>query len=672
MVKRKRIIALAATVALTVVGLPSTANASSQAYCDMRVKDEQDNVERMWASEREEANELQRVKDQIASEKQALETQESVNADTKAYIVSWEKQEKADADYNMDKVALRHANDRVQKAQEKVKKAQQAEDKAEDALQNIDLPKLKSDVTRGDALGFLTAIGHPEVTKYITDSSLNKYTAANHIGSRGDATSLANLQNAAKDMQKVNSLRASDNQIGPVPPLKVGYEMLAIAMGAANEARVHMGHTGQSDGYPGFESESLAWTAGDPLGGPEAWYSEKNEYTKALSGKPHGEAGHYASMLDDSYPAMGVAVNTIEQYNNTSAAEYGEDADGTLTTGTFSKLVNTYSAAHKNSHRFQDFVNAYTDFLKEDESQARSDLQTAQQKLDTATQAQAQALQTLKDANQTLVNTHEAYDSLTRIIANDVDVEKLDSLEDPLFQNIYYLPTYQESVDDALKYVHKAEKGLTKAKACKVTADAPQNPSQPATAYSDVQADEWYAPAVAYMFKHNLMTGYKNGKFGPADPVTREQAAIILYRIAGTPEAGDDVSEYPDGSLIDNWATRAVAWAAQTGTMNGYGPAGSGAKFGPTDDLTREQAAKIIAIASQKYEEPSQEEKDRVENMTGAMGMNPALVGYMTWAVRNKIINGWPDKWGLQPRGRVSRAQMAQIIENAEKNGILG
>ena len=187
--------------------------------------------------------------------------------------------------------------------------------------------------------------------------------------------------------------------------------------------------------------------------------------------------------------------------------------------------------------------------------------------------------------------------------------------------------------------------------------------------YSDVRTTDCYAPAIAKVTDNGLMTGYKNGKFGSHDPTTREMAATILYRRAGSPKVDTETTSYPDDSKISPWARQAVVWAAQNHIMNGYGPEGSNAKFGPPDPLTREQAAKIIAIASKKYQKPSADSIRRVQNMRGAQGLQ--LAEYMTWAVNNKLINGWPDKRGLQPNGRINRAQMAQILANALDNNIL-
>lgn len=54
-----------------------------------------------------------------------------------------------------------------------------------------------------------------------------------------------------------------------------------------------------------------------------------------------------------------------------------------------------------------------------------------------------------------------------------------------------------------------------------VTGDSP---------FSDVAAGMWYSDAITWASKNGVVLGYGNGKFGPDDPVTREQMAVMLYQ----------------------------------------------------------------------------------------------------------------------------------------------
>ena len=51
-----------------------------------------------------------------------------------------------------------------------------------------------------------------------------------------------------------------------------------------------------------------------------------------------------------------------------------------------------------------------------------------------------------------------------------------------------------------------------------------------------------FAPAVAWASSEGLLTGYGDDAFGPDDALTREQLAVVFWRIAGEPAAEADLS----------------------------------------------------------------------------------------------------------------------------------
>ena len=90
----------------------------------------------------------------------------------------------------------------------------------------------------------------------------------------------------------------------------------------------------------------------------------------------------------------------------------------------------------------------------------------------------------------------------------------------------------------------------------------------PAAAYSDVPGEAWYAPAIDYCTERGLMDGMGDGVFAPDGPVTRAQLVTTLWRLAGKPEA--DAAEFSDVAA-EAWYAPAVAWAAGTGVTDGMG-----------------------------------------------------------------------------------------------------
>ena len=93
------------------------------------------------------------------------------------------------------------------------------------------------------------------------------------------------------------------------------------------------------------------------------------------------------------------------------------------------------------------------------------------------------------------------------------------------------------------------------------------------TAFSDVPSGAYYTDAVAWASANSIVTGYGNGRFGPDDPVTREQTAAILYRYAAWYDlAGDGeapLSGYPDAGTVSSWARSAMGWAVGAGYLTG-------------------------------------------------------------------------------------------------------
>ena len=110
-----------------------------------------------------------------------------------------------------------------------------------------------------------------------------------------------------------------------------------------------------------------------------------------------------------------------------------------------------------------------------------------------------------------------------------------------------------------------------------------------AKAFPDVFPGEWYTDAVAWISGEGLMTGYDNGNFGTGDPVTREQLAAILWRYAGSPDAGA-VGSFADAADISGYALKAVDWAGVNGIISGVG----NNSFNPKGDASRAQVAVIL------------------------------------------------------------------------------
>ncbi|HMM05292.1 MAG TPA: S-layer homology domain-containing protein [Clostridiales bacterium] len=114
-----------------------------------------------------------------------------------------------------------------------------------------------------------------------------------------------------------------------------------------------------------------------------------------------------------------------------------------------------------------------------------------------------------------------------------------------------------------------------------------------ANPFSDVAEGKWYTEAVVWAAEHKIVDGYGNGKFGPNDPITREQMAAILFRYARYMgydlAAGADLSGFADQNAISGWALEAMSWSNAAGLIQG-----DGKKLTPLGKAERCQVAAIL------------------------------------------------------------------------------
>ncbi len=107
--------------------------------------------------------------------------------------------------------------------------------------------------------------------------------------------------------------------------------------------------------------------------------------------------------------------------------------------------------------------------------------------------------------------------------------------------------------------------------------------------FDDVAEGTWYAEAIRWAAAGGVVSGYGDGTFGPGDPVTREQLAVMLWRYAGSPAASQELN-FTDTHRISGYALEAVRWAAENGILSGY----SDRRADPRGLATRAQTAAMI------------------------------------------------------------------------------
>ncbi len=112
--------------------------------------------------------------------------------------------------------------------------------------------------------------------------------------------------------------------------------------------------------------------------------------------------------------------------------------------------------------------------------------------------------------------------------------------------------------------------------------------------FQDVPANAYYARAVAWAREKGIANGVSSTDFGPGQKLTREQAAVFLYRYASAmgyqTNAFDNLSAYRDVSTAGSYAIPALRWAVGAGIINGIG----NAAIAPKGSATRGQMAVML------------------------------------------------------------------------------
>ena len=120
--------------------------------------------------------------------------------------------------------------------------------------------------------------------------------------------------------------------------------------------------------------------------------------------------------------------------------------------------------------------------------------------------------------------------------------------------------------------------------------------------FTDVEAGKWYADAITWTAENGIFAGYGKDKFGPDDPITREQLAAIFYRYADYKgydlTVKGNLDKFKDADKITDYAKTAMQWAVGNGLVKGK----SGNLLDPQGTATRAEIAAMLHRFIEKYE----------------------------------------------------------------------
>ena len=91
--------------------------------------------------------------------------------------------------------------------------------------------------------------------------------------------------------------------------------------------------------------------------------------------------------------------------------------------------------------------------------------------------------------------------------------------------------------------------------------------------FTDVEAGMWYTDAITWTAENGIFAGYSKDKFGPDDPITREQLTAIFYRYADYKgyklTVTGNLDKFEDADKITDYAKTVMQWAVGNGLIKG-------------------------------------------------------------------------------------------------------
>ncbi|WP_143382894.1 S-layer homology domain-containing protein [Flavonifractor sp. An92] len=180
----------------------------------------------------------------------------------------------------------------------------------------------------------------------------------------------------------------------------------------------------------------------------------------------------------------------------------------------------------------------------------------------------------------------------------------------------------------------------------------PDTPLGPGV-FTDLDQDAWYYDDVSTMIEQGLLVGVSTDRFAPEWTVSRAMLASVLYRMSGEKYTG-----FPTFLDVprDAWYRVSVAWASTNGVVYGY----SAERFGPDDDVTREQLVTML-YRYQQYMDNDVSKRDDLSAFSDAGQVSSFAQEAMQWAVAEGLIQGRSGNL-LAPTGTASRAELCSIL----------
>ena len=112
--------------------------------------------------------------------------------------------------------------------------------------------------------------------------------------------------------------------------------------------------------------------------------------------------------------------------------------------------------------------------------------------------------------------------------------------------------------------------------------------------FEDVKPTDYYSAAIVWANTEGIANGTDTAHFAPDVPITREQAATMMFRLATRLGADSgkraELGEFADYTAVSEYSAEALRWAVAEGLLRGY----EDATLRPAANATRAECAALM------------------------------------------------------------------------------
>lgn len=168
-----------------------------------------------------------------------------------------------------------------------------------------------------------------------------------------------------------------------------------------------------------------------------------------------------------------------------------------------------------------------------------------------------------------------------------------------------------------------------------------------AQTFQDVPTNHTHAQNIERLTSYNIINGYGNGYFGINDPIRREHAVLLIYKILKDDKPA--VRSYTGFKDVTASSANfdAIKWAYEAGIIDG-----SDGYFNPSKNITRQEMAKILVEAFRLSSNGQSTISDVDRNSWAYPYINTLANVGITQLYQNKF----------NPFGNTTRGEMASFL----------